>query len=114
MGLDNLKKKLQTEGTPKAKPKVKLPFQRIVIGEEKGKLKAKSVSISFEQWARDMEADYMSEEELEELENGEDYRPPRPAEPHYPLSGAAKRRETERRLENTRERYRRSGLDPPF
>jgi len=36
------------------KRKAKRP-QRIVISEEKGKLKAKSVPISFEEWCRDME-----------------------------------------------------------
>jgi len=36
------------------KRKTKGP-QRIVISEEKGKMKAKSVPISFEEWCRDME-----------------------------------------------------------
>jgi hypothetical protein len=47
--------KNKNRGVSTMKPKAKLPFQRIVISEEKGKLKAKSVPISFEQWCKDMD-----------------------------------------------------------
>ena len=46
----------KNKGVRTMKQKPKGP-QRIIITEENGKLKAKSVSISFEEWCKDMEAE---------------------------------------------------------
>ena len=114
MGLDNLKKKIQTEGTPKAKPKTKLPFQRIVIDEEKGKMKAKSVPISFEQWCKDMDQEYREHEDFEDEEEEDSdlaalhYLPP------PELTPRERRQQRERRREEIRNRYRRSVHIPPI
>ncbi|MFC1869685.1 hypothetical protein ACFLYE_00250 [Chloroflexota bacterium] len=119
MSLENVKKHLE-QAKPKKKPMTRVPATpaeqalQETIERKIGRVTITTRRISFEDWARQEEREQRAREAFEDEEEEEQesyYRPP-PAPRE--LSGREMRQQTLARQRVIRERYRRSGLIPPF